>query len=82
MDYTRVMLVFQFLVLPRKCKDRFEEPFEVSAQDECKLKATYNINSELPLFFECEFCHGYNLKPLGYTQSPAAKLDSDCWLHI
>lgn len=55
------------------CKDRFEpEPFmELGEDDERALKQEYRVESDLPLFFLCDFCFNQIMKPKGYTGKPS-----------
>ena len=55
------------------CKNRFTpEPFmELGEEDECALKQEYGVESDLPLFFLCDFCFNQLMKPKGYTGQPS-----------
>lgn len=46
-----------------QCHDK--EPFQQS-EDEL-LRDMYDIPNDLPIFFECSFCPGVFMKPIGYT---------------
>lgn len=59
------------------CKSRFEKPFKMTAQYERQLKTIFEVNSELPLFFECDFCHDDLIMPIGYDGEPSFILNSD-----
>jgi hypothetical protein len=59
------------------CLDRFEKPWKMDAQYERQLKASCEVSSPLPLFFECDFCHDDLVKPIGYHGLPSFTLNSD-----
>ena len=62
---------YPYVYMCTQCKDRFEEPFEVSKEYERQLKGLFEVKSDLPLFFECHFCHDDEMKPIGYQGSPS-----------
>jgi len=67
-----VLHKYPYIYQCRNCKDSFEEPFELFEQEERQLKASFKVNSPLPLFFECECCHDFLVAPIGYSGSPSS----------
>jgi hypothetical protein len=59
------------------CKDRFEEPFELGQDEERQIKEDNGVKSGLPIFFECDFCHDYDIRPIGYKGKPSFRLGDD-----
>ena len=61
------------------CKKRFKpEPFmELGEKDERALKEEYEVKSELPLFFLCDFCFNQLMKPIGYIGKPSHIIQGD-----
>jgi len=61
------------------CKKRFEpEPkMELSKEDEKALKKEYGVESDLPLFFLCDFCFNNIMKPVGYTGEPSKVIEGE-----
>ena len=55
------------------CKDI--QPFQKDEEE--FLKGHYEINSELPLGFECSFCPGSIMRPIGYTGDLSFVMDSE-----
>lgn len=59
------------------CKNRYEKPFKMPHEQERQLKDAFKVKSDLPLFFECDFCHDDLMKPIGYKGKPGFILNSD-----
>ena len=50
---------------------------ELGAEDERALKEEYGVESDLPLFFLCDFCFNQITKPKGYTGKPSKIVQGD-----
>ena len=76
-EYKFELHKYPYVYMCARCKERFEGPFEMTKEYECQLKKAFEVESDLPLFFECDGCHDDELKPIGYTGKPSFILNSD-----
>jgi len=62
---------FPYRYVCENCGERFEKTFEMSKEEDRRLKRENGVISKDPIFFECHFCHDDAIKPIGYKGKPS-----------